>query len=847
MYKAIYRLALLCCWFAATAPASPQATPASADLKAAAPAGVQGQALEIPPAASGEGAVQAVPLPLPSEPADKEQQPKPAAGADKTATEAAKKPAATPKAQSKPVAAAGKKSAKNPRSAHIGYLYPAGATRGSEVEVLIGGDNIYGSSAVLVSHKGISGEIIDSSDPQAHLHPSERKRRRPEDPPIDQQVRVKLRVERNVPAGEYELALLSEQGLSNKRTFVVGELEEISKPALEQQISRKAAAAAMGNARRQLKKSERCEQQLSKLPLTLNGQIGPAEQHWYAFRAKAGMQLVARVQARRLNPYIADAVPGWFQALLELREVGGLTLASCDHAGFDQDAVLVYQIERDGDYQIGIRDAIWRGREDFVYRLQVGALPHVVSIQPPFVDLSNSRQQFSLQGYNLQVTRLDQPSLLKQARVFDDKLRLQLAQGALPVNSLSVAAWHGGVLEEQQLGKTARGTQQLAALPARVLGTIGSSGEIDRYEFSAQKGRKLSFEILSRRLGKQLDVALAILDNQGNLLASSDDAADAREGYLTHQADAALQWQAPQQGNYVLWVYDCQGQYGQQQQYLLLAGEQQADFAVRAEAANLYFQPNQTRILEVQVLPRGGFASEVELTLDEAAASLFELSPKSIAAGQQSCLLTLTRKPGVAVANCVIPKIFARARVNGKQLQREVVCVEDLMQAFLWRHLLPQRSLACLLDNSNAKLALFWKNPLPPLKIKPGAKISLSLCNTSSLPGNYPLRLSLVQPADGSCVLQTRAMPNNAEAAVVLQFSSQLKSKQRVQVLLQAELREDYTEFIPAASADKSKGAKNPQQDPQAKAANASKAQAQNLPRRRLQQANAAILEFEIE
>ena len=41
-----------------------------------------------------------------------------------------------------------------------------------------------------------------------------------------------------------------------------------------------------------------------------------------------------------------------------------------------------YKIPEDGQYVIEIKDAIYRGRPDFVYRLAVGELPFVTSIFP---------------------------------------------------------------------------------------------------------------------------------------------------------------------------------------------------------------------------------------------------------------------------------------------------------------------------------------------------------------------------------------------------------------------------------------------------------------------------------
>ena len=99
-------------------------------------------------------------------------------------------------------------------------------------------------------------------------------------------------------------------------------------------------------------------------------------------RAAQDPALVARAEARSLIPYLADAVPGWFQATLALKDADGIEGAYSDDHGFDPDPVISCRIPADGEYILEIHDAIYRGREDFVYRITMGALPFVTSVFP---------------------------------------------------------------------------------------------------------------------------------------------------------------------------------------------------------------------------------------------------------------------------------------------------------------------------------------------------------------------------------------------------------------------------------------------------------------------------------
>ena len=41
------------------------------------------------------------------------------------------------------------------------------------------------------------------------------------------------------------------------------------------------------------------------------------------------------------------------------------------------DPAFLFEVPKDGDYIMAITDAIYRGREDFVYRVSIGELPFV--------------------------------------------------------------------------------------------------------------------------------------------------------------------------------------------------------------------------------------------------------------------------------------------------------------------------------------------------------------------------------------------------------------------------------------------------------------------------------------
>ena len=104
-------------------------------------------------------------------------------------------------------------------------------------------------------------------------------------------------------------------------------------------------------------------------------------------------------------PYLADAVPGWFQATLALYDADGHELAYADDYQFHPDPVFFVRVPRDGFYEVEIKDAIYRGREDFVYRIEIGEFPFLKGIFP-MGSRVGSPVTVAVDGWNLPVDTL---------------------------------------------------------------------------------------------------------------------------------------------------------------------------------------------------------------------------------------------------------------------------------------------------------------------------------------------------------------------------------------------------------------------------------------------------------
>ena len=252
----------------------------------------------------------------------------------------------------------------------------------------------------------------------------------------------------------------------------------------------------------------------------------PGEVDRFRFAGRKGQRLVVAAAARRLIPYLPDAVPGWFQAALTLYDARGNEVAYADHFRFDPDPVLYCEIPADGQYVIEIRDSIYRGREDFVYRITVGELPLVTSIFP-LGGRAGEQTTVELSGWNLpaeQAGRRRQGQDAGRAAAFGPQ-----AGTTSPTPSRSRWTALPECLEREPNDQPS--TAQPVTLPIIVNGRIDRPGDCDVFRFDGPGGRaRSSPRSIARRLGSPLDSFLKLTDAAGKLVAANDDYEDKARG-----------------------------------------------------------------------------------------------------------------------------------------------------------------------------------------------------------------------------------------------------------------------------------------------------------------------------
>ena len=631
---------------------------------------------------------------------------------------------------------------------HLAYIYPPGGRPGATINVVLGGqyfssttnffvvlDADYARQAILSYDRQLKPEEQQAFKEELSrfqekrkkgemLTPDEKMRaetikqkltqfgRRPANPALGEFMTVQLTLPAWIPPGDHEIRVQTPAGLSNPVKYCVALLPEITKPDWKAVPKERGSTDPTAPPPAEI---------TVKLPVTLDGQIAPAGVDRYHFWAQQGQQLVIIAEARRLMPYLADAVPGWFEATLTLLDPKGREVASAERYRFRPDPVIHFQVPHDGSYTVEVRDSLYRGREDFIYRLTLGELPFVTSVFPLGGKLGE-KSQLTVNGWNL-----PEKSLAQQNK----EIGLHFLTGKF-ANAVPFSV---DDLPEQSTRKGIRtpATAQAVTLPVILNGCLSQPGEHAVFKFEGRAGQNIVAEVLARRLDSPLDSSLRLTDANGQQLAFNDDYEDKGTGLNTHHADSYLTATLPAQGVYYIHLTDTVGQGGPDFAYRLRLSEPRPDFELRVVPSSLNLRTGLSGPLTVLALRRDGFTNAINLELKSAPEG-FSLSGARIPAGQDKLQFTL-KAPPEPTDKPVALSIEGSALVSGKRVVREAVPAEDMMQAFIYRHLVPSKYLLASVNGPSRWL------------MRDSFKILSPMPAVFSGHGNVRVRISLPAPA----------------------------------------------------------------------------------------------------
>jgi len=485
--------------------------------------------------------------------------------------------------------------------------------------------------------------------------------------------------------GRREIRVVTRRGISNPLPFYVGQVPEVArKPMKTCQLP------VLGKEHLAQRKRPPEEVELRvQVPCTMNGQIAPGEMNRYRFQASKGQRLVISVKARDLVPYVADAVPGWFQAVLRLRNASGKEVAYGDDFLFNPDPVIFFQVPEDGEYVLSINEALFRGRESFVYRITIGELPFVTSIFP-LGGRVDAPTKVETKGWNLEGAELTLPSRGAGPGVYlvaaGGKEGLFSNRVAFAVDTLPEC------LEKEPNGDPSKA--QEVTLPIIVNGQSDRPGDWDVFEVEGKAGETIVAEVNARRLGSPYDSFVEVASADGKILALNDDHFDAASGLNTDHADSYLMVKLPADGKYFVRISDARRHGGAEYAYRLRISHPRPDFVLRSLPSRISMPSKGSGSVAVYAVRKDGFDGAIKLSFKDLPAG-FD-SPGATLEGKQEVGRLSLKTSLRSLDMPVNVTVLGTAKVGDREVVREAVPTEDKMQAFLWRHLLPADTLPVL-------------------------------------------------------------------------------------------------------------------------------------------------------
>ena len=556
---------------------------------------------------------------------------------------------------------------------NLGYLYPAGARAGTTVQIIIGGQGLWGYNRLNITGGGVTLlrlqyapgtfyagcgeqyvwvrdyllavangghrqplrndknfgvwrypgalEQLDQLDPLMFSLACKGVFERPNSlqasPAIAQKLVVTLRIAPDAEPGVREFRLLTGGGnlrATNPLRFYIGKAPEFREQEYQlPPLKRKPVVFT--------------------IPSAVNGQIEPGETDQFKFKLGKGEKVYFALKGRILNPYIGDGVPGNFQPVLEVKDETGKSLAFADDNYFDPDPVLDFTAPADGLYTLEIRDALYRGREDFVYRIDA-------------VRGTWRRPALARPG-------LDLPEYCEHA---------------------PAAA---GILK----------------LPLLISGTVGKPGEVKKYRFRAEKGQQVVAEVFARRQGSPLDSLLKILGPDGKQVACNDDFPRPNFGLNMQHVDSYVCFKAPVSGVFQVLLSDTAGAGGKDYGFFLRLDRPRPGFRVYASPSAVPVSMDQGADQVKVVAERmDGFRGEIFFELKNAE-NITLTGINSIPPGADESVIAFSSSWVNPQKNQpVFPELYAYSG----SIRRRVHGADSAMQAFAYTHYVPAGRLLLL-------------------------------------------------------------------------------------------------------------------------------------------------------
>jgi hypothetical protein len=386
----------------------------------------------------------------------------------------------------------------NPQAPVLKTIGPCGVRRGTTVEITLLGTNL---AAPVALWTGFPAKVSFPADGNNGKDPAK--------------LVVRLEVPKDAPIGTHGVRLMTGKGMSNLRLFCVDDLPQVM---------------AAGNQR-----SIQTAQELTP-PCVVVGKATAEAGDYYKVKVAAGQRLSFEVIGRRLGSAFDPELTLYdVKTGRELR--GG---HSNDAPGLQTDPRLTYTFKEAGEVAVQVRDVLWRGGDDFHYRLRIGDFPCATS-PLPLAARRGAKVKVAFAGPTVEgiaPVEVDVPN--------DPNLD---SVNVTPVGPNGLPGWPVTLalsdldeqMEQEPNDEPAQANR--IPVPGAITGRFLAKNDRDHYVFTAKKGQRYMIDAHAQEWGSPTEVLLTLLDAKGGQVAVSNPMAAPR-----------IDFTAPADGDFILRV-----------------------------------------------------------------------------------------------------------------------------------------------------------------------------------------------------------------------------------------------------------------------------------------------------
>jgi hypothetical protein len=435
-----------------------------------------------------------------------------------------------------------------------------GVRRGETVELTLTGANLSEPTSVLLS---CAGKITIPSDNKNGSDPTK--------------LRVKAEVPADCPLGLHTIRVVTSQGVSNLRPFVVDELPVVA----ETETNRTKETA-----------------QVVPMPVVVTGRTDAEASDFFRVKVAAGQTVTFEVLARRLgsplDPIVLLHDAKTNRALLELY--------ADDTPGLQSDCRITHTFKEAGDYIVEVRDTTYRGGPDYFYCLRIGEFPGVTTAFPLALQRgSTANIGFAGPGAaDIPAVSVKAPADPAVAAVYVAPKRSSGSSG-WPVPVL-LSDWPE-LVEQEPNDEPAKANK--LPVPGGVSARFDKAKDVDHFAIVGKKGQKLVAAAQAYEINTPTEVLIRILDAKGAELARSNPT----------QPTARVEFTPPADGEYVIACEQLNYLAGPNEIYHLTVRPVSPDFEISLALDRCEAPTGQGTAILATVNRLNGYGGPIELSV----------------------------------------------------------------------------------------------------------------------------------------------------------------------------------------------------------------------------------------